>query len=94
MTVKGGALPDQSLFLLGPRGQMKGLYWAIWAMREQYWKPWERCWSIPFPLDLKAQHRFWDQRPEAHPVGGPVVWRVVREWEEGLEEQNIAFHSA
>lgn len=23
--MKGGALPDQSLFLLGPRGQMKGL---------------------------------------------------------------------
>lgn len=39
-----------------------------------------RHWSIPFPLDLKAQHGFWDQRSETHPVEGVAVGRVLRGW--------------
>lgn len=73
-------LPDQSCLSSAEVRAGKGLLWVIWGMREQFWEPWVRHWSIPFPLDLKAQHGFWDQRSETHPVEGVAVGRVLRGW--------------
>lgn len=64
MDLSGGGR-GLALFLLGDLG-----------VREQYWKPGERRRSIPFPLDLKAQHGFWDQRSGTRRVGGPAGGRV------------------
>lgn len=41
--------------------------------RKQFGELWGRQQSITFPLDLKAQLGFGDQRSETRPVGGPVL---------------------
>lgn len=86
----GEALPDPSLFLSGPSlggGKWNILYWAMWGLGSLGWR-----WCTLFPLDLKAQCGFGDQRLGTHPLRGPEFGRVVSGGEE--QQEAACCHSA
>lgn len=60
---------------------MEGLLLGDLGVREQYWKPGERRRSIPFPLDLKAQHGFWDQKVRDTSCWRSCGWEGSERWE-------------
>lgn len=77
MTVEGGESPARPVSLpLAPAEVKAGgrsFCWTIRGMRGQFGELRGRYQSIIFPLDLKAQLGFGDQRTEPCPVGGPVL---------------------